>query len=83
MIDTKVIREKFFLDPDWKNVEQMIMDYVNPLIEMKDVDLKQPAEHIKAELIGRTLLYNKMCQFLESTGFVKNVSNYQKTNEFK
>ncbi len=83
MIDTKVIREKFFVDPDWKNVEQLIMDYVTPLIEMSDVDLTQPAEHIKAELIGRTKLHEQMCKFLEATGFVGNTKNYQKTNQFK
>ncbi len=83
MIDMNIIRDKFFVDPDWHNVEQLIMDYLNPLIEMDDVDETQSAETVKAEIVGRKKLYKQMCLFLESTGIVKNVSNYPKTNQFK
>lgn len=62
--------EKFFTDPDWHLVEKMIMDYVNPLIVMSDVDVTQPAEHVKAEMIGRQKIYKAMCEFLEQTKIV-------------
>lgn len=77
------LKEKFFSDPDWKLVEQMIMDFINPMIEMQDVDLTQPAEHVKAELIGRQKLYGRMTDFLQQSGLVGNPSVYKKTNPFK
>lgn len=62
--------QKFFSDPDWQEVEKIIMDFINPLIEMSDIDVNQPAEHIKAELIGRQKLHKAMTEFLEQTGIV-------------
>lgn len=77
------LKDKFFSDPDWKLIEQMIMDFLDPMIEMSDVDLNQPAEHIKAELIGRQKLYRIMTDFLQQTGLVGNPSVYKKVNPFK
>jgi hypothetical protein len=74
------LRDKFFTDPDWKGVEKLIMDFINPLIEMQDVDVSQPAEHVKAELIGRQKLYKEMTDFLQQTGLVGNPAHYKKEN---
>lgn len=73
----ELIRKKFFSDPDWRQVEKLLMDFLNPMIEMSDIDTTQPAEHIKAEIIGRTLLYKKMTEFLQQSGMVGNPSNYK------
>lgn len=77
------LKNKFFSDPDWKQVEAMIMDFINPLIEMSDVDINQPAEHVKAEIIGRQKLYRSMTDFLHQTGLVGNPSVYKKQGNFK
>jgi hypothetical protein len=66
------LQEKFFSDPDWKEVETMIERYMEPLMDMNTIDLTQPAEHIKAEVIGRTLAYNKLADFLNDCGLVQN-----------
>jgi hypothetical protein len=76
---SKTVREKFFIDPDWKEVEKTLMEFINPLIEMDDVDEKQPAEHVKAEIIGRKKLYKQVCLFLESTGIVTDTKHYKTT----
>lgn len=62
--------QKFFSDPDWKEVEKIILDFINPLIEMSDVDASQPAEHVKAEIIGRQKLHKAMTEFLAQSGIV-------------
>ncbi len=70
MIDREHIKKHFFSDPGWPMVEELIMEFVHPLIEMKDVDTTQPAEHVKAEVIGRMLAHDKLCEFLASSGLV-------------
>lgn len=64
------LEKKFFNDPDWKQIENMLVGYITPLIDMSTVDTKQPAEHVKAEIIGRTLAYNSIVQFLNNSRVV-------------
>lgn len=63
--------QKFFSDPDWAQVEDMIEKYIEPLKDMNTLDLTQPAEHLKAEVIGRVLAYNKLAEFLNEAGIVQ------------
>ncbi len=77
------LHQKFFTDPDWAEVEKLIMDQVNPLIDMSTIDIHQPAEHVKAEIIGRTLAYEKLTKFLEETGIVTKPRDYPGKNIFK
>lgn len=64
------IQKTFFQDPRWAEVEELIMKFVDPLIDMNTIDLTQPAEAVKAEVIGRILAYNNMTEFLKSTRVV-------------
>lgn len=77
------LKQKFFNDPDWVEVEKLLMGFINPLIEMDDVDDTQPAEHVKAEIIGRKKLYKQITQFLEQTGMVKDSSTFKKQDSFR
>lgn len=79
MIDRDHLKKHFFSDPGWPMVEELIMQFINPLMEMKDVDTTQPAEHVKAEVIGRMLAYDKLCEFLASSGLVDRPKNYKIT----
>lgn len=65
------LRSKFFSDPDWIHVQKLLMGYVDDLVKFNDVDLTMPAEHVKAELVGRTKLYEKVVAFLDQTGLVE------------
>ena len=64
------LQKSFFQDPRWAEVEDLILNYIEPLTDMNTIDLKQPAEHVKAEIIGRTLAYKSLKDFLESTKVV-------------
>lgn len=63
----KTIRDRFINDPEWYLVEQLIREYIDPLLDMSTVDTKQPAENVKAEIIGRTLAYERLNEFLEQS----------------
>lgn len=80
MIDREYIKKQFFSDPGWHMVEELIMEYATPLIEMKGVDVTQPAEHVKAEVIGRQLAYDKLTEFLKGSGFIRNNITSNKTS---
>ena len=62
-------------DPRWGQVELLIRSYVDPLMDFNTLDDTQPAEHVKAELIGRKIAYNSMVEFLNSTLLVSNKIN--------
>lgn len=66
----QTITARFFQDPEWKQVEDMIMAHIEPLKDFNTIDLKQPAEHVKAEVIGRMLSYNALVKFLNETKLV-------------
>jgi hypothetical protein len=63
--------QKFFSDPDWALVEDIIEKHIEPLKDMNTLDLTQPAEHLKAEVVGRVLAYNSLADFLNESGIVQ------------
>lgn len=69
-INLGLLRDKFFTDPDWKMMEQLIRSYIEPLLDWNTLDLKAPAEHVKAEVIGRMRSYNAMAKFLRDTQII-------------
>lgn len=83
MTPHKELVEAFFTDPRWPDVEDMILKYINPLIDMSTLDLKQPPEHVKAEVIGRQLAYKSLIDFLNSTRVLNRPSIINPTNPFK
>lgn len=70
MIDMNLLKAKFFTDPDWKMVEELLLGYIVPLVDFNAIDTKAPAEHVKAEVIGRMLAYNGVTKFLSDSKFI-------------
>jgi hypothetical protein len=77
------LNDRFFNDPEWRNVEEMILSYINPLIEMSNVDTTQSADTVKAEVIGRKLAYDSLMKFLSDTKFVSRNLTENNNNIFK
>lgn len=42
----KDLQESFFQDPRWLEMEDLILKYINPLLEMDTIDTSQPAENV-------------------------------------
>lgn len=70
MVDLKILTAKFFTDPDWKMMEELIRSYTEPLCDWNTLDLTVPAEHLKAEVIGRMYAYNGLSKFLVETKII-------------
>ena len=83
VIDLKKLTEKFFTDPDWAMMEELIYQYIDPLTDMKTIDTSQPAEHVKAEIIARNLSFESLDKFLREVKVVKGrVLKENKPNQF-
>jgi hypothetical protein len=70
MIDLALLKSKFFTDPDWKMVEELLRSYIDPMVDFNTIDIKAPAEHVKAEVIGRMYAYNGISKFLSESQFI-------------
>lgn len=64
------VKDRFFKDPQWYLMEELILEFINPLLELKTIDKSQSAEHVKAEVIAREMSYNALIAFVRSSGMV-------------
>lgn len=65
------LKNKFVRDPDWKEIEKIIISYVEPLLDMTTIDTTQSAETIKAEVIGRRMAHEQLSKFLLDSGLIQ------------
>lgn len=77
------LQEKFFSDPDWAEVENMLAEYIAPLVDPKNLDFSQNATQFKAELKAKHKLYEQISQFLANTKIISRPLNEVKKNIFK
>lgn len=66
----KTVQSRFFNDPEWHQVEELIKEFINPLLDMSTIDTTQSAETVKAEIIGRKLAYDCLWKFIEQSSLV-------------
>lgn len=66
----KTVKERFYQDPEWYQVEDIIKEFIAPLIDMSTIDTSQPSENVKAEIIGRKLAYDKLSAFLNQAKII-------------
>ena len=74
---------KLIEDPNWEKIEKLVTGYAENQLDITTIDLRQPAEHVKAELIGRITAYNSMIQFLQDTKIVSKKEIKEIKNPFK
>lgn len=56
-------------------MEELILEFINPLKDMATIDTTQPAEHVKAEVIARGMSYNALIEFVRTSGMVRNLTD--------
>lgn len=67
----KVLQQKFYSDPSWKDIEKKILDYITPLLDLTTVDMTQSAENVKVEIKGRMIAHETLTKFLNDTGIIR------------
>lgn len=79
--DIKKISDKFFTDPDWHLVEELIKDYIEPLKDLNDIDIRETADNVKAQVVGRRIAYEQMTRFLSEAGILREKLKQNKSFE--
>lgn len=79
----KTVQERFFKDPEWHLVTDLIEEFIEPLLNMDTVDVTQPAEHVKAEILGRRLAYKSLHDFCEQSKLIGSQKKVDNNNPFK
>lgn len=57
--------KKFFSDPEWHLVEELLLDYIEPLRDIRNVDLKDSATGVKGEIRVRIHTYELLDKFIQ------------------
>lgn len=68
-IDKKL--KKFIYDPDWAYVEDLILQYVIGLYDLRSVNKGLNNDQLAAEVRGREILGQNLVQFLNETKLIK------------
>jgi integrase len=57
--------KKLYADPDWVLVKAMFESYLEPLLDIRNVDDKDTSISVKGEIKAKVLLYNLVKRFFE------------------
>lgn len=70
--DLERIHEKFISDPDWKIVEALLEQFIEPLKSIESIDTKgKTSDEVFAELKGNQTTYEALSNFLNETKLLK------------
>lgn len=73
---------KFFLDPDWVLVEEMLYEYIEPLRDISTIDLNRGSDAVMADVAGRQKAYDGITKFLKDCRILGKISK-NNNNNFK
>lgn len=79
-IDLKKLTEKFFTDPDWAMMEELIEEHIKPVRSTTSIVTKDKSnDEIATEVRGRQLMIESLDRFLSDTGIIsrRKVGNNQ------
>lgn len=83
--DLQRIHEKFISDPDWRIVETLIEQFIEPLKSIETLETEgKTADQVFAQLEGRKISVNAMSSFLNELRLVKTgVTKSQQNSSYK
>lgn len=70
-VDLRKLKDKFFTDPDWREMEELIREYIEPLASSLNINPEMSNDQIATEVRGRQLAYKSLNDFLEQTGVLR------------
>ena len=69
--DLKKLKDKFFTDPDWRLMEELIREYIDPLQSVATISSSMSNDEIATEVRGRQIAYSSLNEFLEQTNVLR------------
>ncbi len=68
--DLKQLKERFFTDPMWKDMEELIEEYLAPMRDSDNIPDNLSNDQIASEVRGRKLLTRSLDKFLADAGVI-------------
>jgi hypothetical protein len=62
--------KQFYADPDWFLVKEMFMNYLEPLIDIRNVDHQGTALSVKGEIKAKIDLFNIASRFFQDADII-------------
>ena len=70
--DLKQLNDRFFTDPMWPEMEELIMEYLTPFRSNTTIETKGKSnDEIATEVKGRNLMIENLEKFLTDTQIIK------------
>lgn len=63
-VDIVKLKDKFFTDPDWAMMEELLLSYIEPLKSVQTINSKMSNDEIATEVRGRQIAYESLEKFL-------------------
>lgn len=57
--------KRLFQDPEWKLVDEMLREYIEPIVNLNSLDLNDTAVSVKGEIRARKQFYHLIDKFLK------------------
>lgn len=67
----RTIPKRFAQDPEWSQVEDIVIEFITPLRDISNVDMSQPATQIKAQIMANKKAYEALEGFARSSGILR------------
>lgn len=79
--DLQRIHQKFVSDPDWKIVEALLNQFLEPLLDIRSIEtVGKTSDEVFAELMGRKLTADALSNFLSEVRLLKTSVTKQTEN---
>ena len=70
-VDLKTLNDKFFTDPDWSMMEELLLSYIEPFRSVLDIPSNLSNDQIATEVRGRQKMIEQIERFLVDTKVVR------------
>jgi hypothetical protein len=67
----QTIPKRFTQDPEWYQVEEVISEFLTPLLSIRNIDITMPADDVKAQVIGNLKAYEALEGFITSKSLTR------------
>ena len=72
--------KRLFQDPDWKLVDKMLREYIEPLLNIQNVDLSDLNKSVKGEIKAKIQFYVLIDKFLKDAQVIAESKEISEVN---
>lgn len=74
---------RFYNDPEWYLVEEEILSFIEPLVDIFSVDVESSPEDVKAQVMSRRVAYTQLTDFLRASKLLKEKEQKSQENPYR